>query len=470
VFGCQRHNRKDWCRKWWPIFAAVITVLVLLSLLRLWDLNKADLARQSSQIKLHTDLSASRIHLEQAINKRIFLVYSLAAWVRTTPVLNQAYFERYAQVLLKEVSGVRSLQLAPNSVVTFIHPLQGNEAAVGHDLLSDPTRSQVVRKTIAEKALLISGPVELRQKGRAIIVRYPLFFPERVGDSSVDGYWGLAVILIDLDLLLTDVVLEAGQMGLELALRGVDGKGAQGDLFWGRAALFEDESHSLLLTVNFPNGSWQLAGRPAEGGYGDWQERSIFWSLGVLLALLAGYFSHFLLASRHATNLLLITDSLTGLFNRRYFLPRSEKCIQNARRTSQAFSLLLVDLDHFKQVNDRYGHEAGDRVLVAVCQLLLRMIRNTDYAARLGGEEFCIVFPHTSIDEAWLISERIRQAIGSEKIQLADGETLSVTISAGVADLIPNDENDDLTQVMARADKALYEAKNSGRNRIKMAV
>lgn len=470
MFGCQLHDRKGWCQKGLPFFVALITVLLLLGVLRLWDLKQADLARQSAQTKLHTDLSASRIHLEQAINKRIFLVYSLAAWVRTTPVLNQAYFERYAKVLLQDVSGVRSLQLAPNSVVTFIHPLQGNEAAVGHDLLADAKRSQVVRKTIAGNALLVSGPVELRQKGQAIIARYPLFFPEMVGDTSVDEYWGLAVILIDLDLLLSDVLLESEQMGLELALRGVDGKGALGDLFWGRSALFEAESHSLLLTINFPNGSWQLAGRPVEGWLRGWQERSLFWSLGLLLALSAGYLSHFLLASRHSTNLLLLTDSLTGLFNRRYFLSRATKYIDRARGTSQPFSILFLDLDHFKRVNDGYGHEAGDRVLVAVCQLLLKMIRDTDFAARLGGEEFCIVFPNTSMDEAWLISERIRRAIELESIRLSDGKMLSVTISAGVADLISNDDSDDLTQLMARADKALYEAKNSGRNRIKTAV
>ncbi|MDQ7015260.1 MAG: diguanylate cyclase [Gammaproteobacteria bacterium] len=469
MFGCQLHNQNGWCRKWLPILLGAVTVLALLTLLRLWDLKQGDLAQQAAQITLHRDLSASRIHLEQAINKRIFLVYSLAAWVRTSPVLNQVYFERYAKVLLKEVSGVRSLQLAPHSVVTFIHPLKGNEAAVGHNLLADPKRAQVVRKTISEKRLLISGPVELRQTGRAIIARYPLFFPAVVGNLSADGYWGLAVILIDLDRLLDEVVLESQQAGVEIALRGVDGKGAEGALFWGAAELFEAESNSLLLAVNFPNGQWLLAGRPLEGWGGQWQGRTLFWTLGLLVVLLAGYLSHFLLASRNTTHTLLVTDSMTGLFNRRYFLSRAEQCIVAAQRSSQPFSMLLLDLDHFKQVNDRYGHESGDRVLIAVCQLLLKLIRDTDFAARIGGEEFCIVFPKTSVDEAWLTSERIRRAIEAEKISLSDGEVISVTISAGVADLTPNDAGDDLSQLMARADKALYEAKNSGRNRIKTA-
>jgi len=163
-------------------------------------------------------------------------------------------------------------------------------------------------------------------------------------------------------------------------------------------------------------------------------------------------------ANRKITELMR-TDPLTGLANRRYFQERFEEAFSLARRNSFPLSLVLIDLDHFKRVNDTFGHEAGDRVLKAMGSILNELGRMEDLPARFGGEEFIVYLPHTDADGAMAFAERVRNAISCMDI-LENGYT--VTASAGVARLEPDDSNEGLIR---RADDALYRAKNSGRNR-----
>ena len=127
-------------------------------------------------------------------------------------------------------------------------------------------------------------------------------------------------------------------------------------------------------------------------------------------------------------------------------------------------SVVFIDLDHFKRVNDTYGHAAGDEVLKTIARRLLRNVRGFDTAARFGGEEFVIAMPDTPIDVAFTVADRIRVKISEDPITLPDGSQLSVTLSAGVAESVePGETPEDL---IARADKALYMAKHDGRDRV----
>ena len=156
-------------------------------------------------------------------------------------------------------------------------------------------------------------------------------------------------------------------------------------------------------------------------------------------------------------------DSLTGLLNRRaieYLLGRESQRLQ---RFGEHFSLLMVDIDHFKRINDRLGHAAGDAVLCAVAQTLQAHAREVDRVARFGGEEFCVLLPHTLHEGALQAAERLREAINLVSIPWND-EVISVTISTGLATADNPDESQD--DLLKRADKALYQAKTDGRNRV----
>lgn len=161
-------------------------------------------------------------------------------------------------------------------------------------------------------------------------------------------------------------------------------------------------------------------------------------------------------------------DYLTEIHNRRYFFPEFSSAIANADRNKHAISLLILDLDSFKNINDNYGHEFGDAVLIGVSQLLKRQIRKGDLLARLGGEEFAITLIGTEIVAAEQFAERLRIMVNELKWS-CNNEKVQVSISIGISSLGESNNNPDETvrKMMAEADTALYACKQNGRNRIK---
>ena len=162
-----------------------------------------------------------------------------------------------------------------------------------------------------------------------------------------------------------------------------------------------------------------------------------------------------------------ITDGLTGLFNKRYGADRLTGLIYDARRYRFHLCLVMLDIDHFKRVNDTHGHQAGDTVLREVAQRLRSALRQSDLAIRYGGEEFMLLLPHTDQDNALAVTEELRLAIANVPFPLdTAGQTLAITVSLGVAQLAAEDTPDTL---ISRADQALYRAKRGGRNRVETA-
>ncbi len=153
------------------------------------------------------------------------------------------------------------------------------------------------------------------------------------------------------------------------------------------------------------------------------------------------------------------TDHLTSLYNREYFNDRLQQEIERAERYATGFSLILFDVDHFKQVNDDFGHLTGDAVLKSLSMLCQTTIRSSDIIVRWGGEEFVILAPDTEIDAAFSFAEKLRVSIEEHSFPVE----VNVTCSFGVAQFIPGEEQDDL---ISRADKGLYQAKQAGRNRV----
>jgi two-component system cell cycle response regulator len=160
-------------------------------------------------------------------------------------------------------------------------------------------------------------------------------------------------------------------------------------------------------------------------------------------------------------------DPLTALANLRHFHAALEQELNRVARSGSPMSLLLIDGDHFKAVNDTYGHPAGDRVLQAIAHHLQANMRPMDTPARYGGEEFTAILPNCLPAHAWRAAERIRSQIAQTPVTLADGRSLCVTVSIGVACIGPWQQAN-AAELVASADRQLYLAKNGGRNRIAM--
>jgi diguanylate cyclase (GGDEF)-like protein len=159
-------------------------------------------------------------------------------------------------------------------------------------------------------------------------------------------------------------------------------------------------------------------------------------------------------------------DALTGLHNRRALLERGELEMHRADRHGTPLALIILDLDHFKMVNDSHGHGAGDRVLVGLAQVLLHAIRDIDFVARLGGEEFVVLMPDTDTAAARGAAERMRRAVAAMRVPIPTG-VLECTASFGIAQYLDGDM--DMNRLLVRADEALYEAKAAGRDCVRVA-
>lgn len=181
------------------------------------------------------------------------------------------------------------------------------------------------------------------------------------------------------------------------------------------------------------------------------------WAAAAQLSLLLGLLE----ARRDASH-----DALTGLANRRAALERLAAECARARRSRQPLSVLMLDLDRFKRVNDTWGHAVGDQVLVEAARILRGELRGADLGVRFGGEEFLALLPGTDIEAAVHVAERVRQRMAEARIALAGGDAVAITLSVGAASLQPGETGEALIQ---RADAALYRAKGLGRDRVERA-
>jgi diguanylate cyclase (GGDEF)-like protein len=167
------------------------------------------------------------------------------------------------------------------------------------------------------------------------------------------------------------------------------------------------------------------------------------------------------------------TDALTGLPNRRTIAEEAQRFVAHAKTTGAPFSIAVIDIDHFKQINDRYGHDAGDLVLIGVANALKANVRGAQFVGRQGGEEFVALFESANVEDARVAAERLRAAVSEATYSLGEAHAssespISATVSIGVATLTANDQS--FADLLRRADRALYAAKASGRNCVSTAT
>ncbi|MCH7960618.1 MAG: sensor domain-containing diguanylate cyclase [Candidatus Hydrogenedentes bacterium] len=213
-----------------------------------------------------------------------------------------------------------------------------------------------------------------------------------------------------------------------------------------------------LLAKGMPIGVMRIEDR-FDGTPFEEDFTSLFQSIGAMIALAISNAQLYALG---------VTDGLTGLYMRRYFDIRMRETFEQAKRYDRTFSLLLFDIDHFKNVNDTHGHQSGDQVLKQFAQILMESTRKCDIACRYGGEEMALILPETSLDSAAILADKLCTLIGLYAFSGLKGEELSITTSVGVAEFLP--EYWDPEELIESADQALYRAKDLGRNRVELAT
>jgi PAS domain S-box-containing protein len=269
------------------LIAALVTGAILLAVVVTDQLEQQRFAKVR-EARILRSMSNVRARLEGELNAQLFLTRGLVAYVSMHPDISLTEFRGLAGVLFSQPgsSGIRSIQLAKNSVVTHIYPLKGNEAALGLRLLEHPEQRAAVQRVLDTKETVLAGPLKLVQGGTAFVSRTPIYLTPRDGPPNSGEYWGHAGILIDENTLFSRTGISQDTDGLEYALRGRDGMGAQGEVFFGDPRVFD--STPLVLDIQIPGGSWQLAAAFLPGVL---SASSNLWLLrlgGGLLALAAG--------------------------------------------------------------------------------------------------------------------------------------------------------------------------------------
>lgn len=222
--------------------------------------------------------------LSSAMNQRLQLTQSLAAYVKVTPNITESEFLRFAEAAIGDLQGVRSLQLAPNAVVRFLTNKNANAKAIGHDLLADPKHRPLIESAIKERRYDIEGPKDLLQGGRAIIGRNPIYV--RKPDGQED-FWGFATILLDVELILEKAISVHQRSKIALAIRGKDALGAGGDTFYGEDRVFKKSP--VVETVTLPSGAWQVGVIRSDEVPGLLRVNIIVWLIGVAFAVTIGW-------------------------------------------------------------------------------------------------------------------------------------------------------------------------------------
>lgn len=258
----------------------------------------------------------------------------------------------------------------------------------------------------------------------------------------------------------------AAQGGFDLIIVNLDLDGMDGLRICSQLKSVETTRQTPVLILVDPEDHQRLL-RALDMGVNDYLIRPI--DRQELLARVATqirrhrYTEQLRLAVRSSMEMA-VTDALTGLYNRRYLETQLYQLIEQSADRGKGLSLLTLDIDFFKSVNDTYGHDAGDRVLQEVAGRIRGCVRSVDLACRTGGEEFVVVLPGADLAVAEKVGERIRRAVASKPFMLGPGSHLTVTASLGVSSL--QTAQDTVEDLLKRADRALYRAKREGRNRV----
>lgn len=192
-------------------------------------------------------------------------------------------------------------------------------------------------------------------------------------------------------------------------------------------------------------------------------------AIAVFLSFLLDQLYRRIFIYRRKAEALARLDDLTGISNRRYFMEIGDYLLEACRRHGTPVGLIMVDVDHFKRINDDYGHLAGDTVLRHISGLLAAALRKSDFLGRYGGEEFAVILPRTPPDKCFLVAEKICRKIQDSPVKIYDGLVVSMTVSAGVGGVHAATDDTSLEALIKEADAALYAAKRAGRNRAALA-
>ncbi|MCL2441124.1 MAG: sensor domain-containing diguanylate cyclase [Treponema sp.] len=354
---------------------------------------------------------------------------------------------------------IKNILLAPNGIVSKVYPLAGNENVIGLNFLEEGSGNleALLAKELGD--LVLGGPFDTVQGGQALVGRMPVYIET---PDNHHHFWGLVSVTLKFPDVLDYAELDIfSTFGYTYELWRINPDTNEKQVIAANYENLNPKSEFIERPVNILNAEWFLRISPVRKWY-SYPENIALIITGFCFSLLAFFVmqNNFQLKNMQSVfELMAITDPLTGIFNRRHFLEIARISIEKARRHKENCFFIMFDIDKFKLVNDTYGHQIGDKVLMDVTTRIKADIRPYDLFARYGGEEFIIFASGISIKEVCDMTERLRVSLCDRKYEY---ENISIESSASFGIAHMYDYN--LEKAIKQSDEALYTAKRNGRN------
>ena len=407
------------------------------------------------QLRMEQQIFERSHRISESISRLLYKTQALSALIIHDGADN---FDLIAPSIVDDPS-MRNILLAPNGVVTKVYPLAGNEGVLGLDFFAEGAgnREAMLARELGD--LVLGGPIDLIQGGQALVGRMPVYV-EVPGKEH--EFWGLVSVTLDFPKVLEYAeldIFDAFGYAYELWRENPDTNERQ--IIARSGDLSKPYTRYLERPVNILNAEWFLRISPVREWY-SFPENIAIIIAGICISLIVFFVTqnnYQLKIMQTVFEIMAITDPLTGIFNRRHFLEIVRIGIEKARRQKENCYFIMFDIDKFKLVNDTYGHQIGDKVLMDVTARIKADIRPYDLFARYGGEEFIIFTAGISKTEVMDMTERLRLSLFNRKYEY-DNISIVCSASFGIAQMY--DYN--LDKAIKQSDEALYAAKRNGRN------
>lgn len=396
--------------------------------------------------------------LTEVIHRLLYKTEALAALViqNNGQVEN---FDRVASTLMDDPS-VLNVLLAPGGRVTRVYPRAENQAVLGLNFFAEGAGNREALLARETGQLTFGGPFDLVQGGQALVGRLPVYTPLPGGGKQ---FWGLVSVTLKYPQVLDALGLAVlKKQGYAYEIWRISPDTGERQVIAANADAPHKNARFIEKSMEILNATWYFRLAPVK----MWYNFTEIWVL-VTLSILASCLVAFVMQNNHELKHMQVrleemarSDSLTGIANRRHFMDTAPAFLNHASRNQKTCFVMMMDVDHFKQINDTHGHAVGDSVLSALAGRVRKTIRPYDLFARYGGEEFILLVADVDEAEAEALATRIRLAICDVPF-LFNGVTLRVSSSFGLAQV----SESGLDEAIRRADEALYAAKRAGRNR-----
>ena len=436
---------------------AVASLLVAVILCSLYVYITVANKNQMDSMEIEQIIFRKSILISDAITKNLNKAETLAVLVRQGNG-GIADFDAVAESMIDDPA-IWTMLLAPDGVVSQVYPLAGNEAMIGLDLFGDSIDSSEAVVARDSRQLVMGGPFYTLQGGLALVGRMPVYIDDGDGNES---FWGLVSVSLRFPEALDNAGLDAFDMqGYAYELWRINPNTNEKQAITGNG----EKIHTSFIEtpISILNAEWYITASAIRYWYAYPVNivvvaTSLFICLMIFFVMQSNYR---LKQMRDALEKMASTDALTGIYNRRFFIEISQNSLTKAKRSNEACYVIIFDLDKFKSINDTYGHQAGDKVLIETASRIKIHVRPYDHFARYGGEEFIILVVDSDEKRVVDIAERLRLSLCESAFNFGD-LSLPVSASFGVARV----EDFDIEKAVKNADVALYQAKEAGRNNV----